>query len=218
MWGASLARTQQTQHVNSASMRWIFPWKSVHDLWIMQELRYIFISDSTHLFSCRRPCSVLFDYISLKNVARLTLISDWHSIQIEFLRAQRECECNGTFPSDLTALTGASEWMTPFSRLRALLLLSLRVTFTLFVSKVKLNGHNSGWLGIDKRLICQFRLATVCSDALFAAIKCPNTWIYWHRWVFRAVEQIKFTSFTAKIKDKLYYLEIVNYTTYIVFL
>ena len=44
MWGASLARTQQTQHVNSASMRWIFPWKSVHDLWIMQELRYILLA------------------------------------------------------------------------------------------------------------------------------------------------------------------------------
>lgn len=57
MWGASLARTQQTRHENAASMRWILPRKTVHDLWIMQELRYIFISDSTHLFSGRRLCS-----------------------------------------------------------------------------------------------------------------------------------------------------------------
>lgn len=183
----------------------------------MQELRYIFISDRTHLFSCQRPCSRCL----ITTLSRIAWGLRWSLIGTQF--KLNFWERNGSVSAtELSSWLKSTDWsfriqQIPFSTFSAFfdISFSLRVTITLFISKIK---QFLGWLGIDERLICQFWLATVCSDALFAAIKCPNTWIYRHRWVFRVVEQIKFTWFTAKIKDKLYYLEIVNYTTYIVFL
>lgn len=66
--------------------------KTLHALWIMQELRYIFIDDSTNLFTCRKPCKRCLiksrERLRSTSLSHSTLNSNWifweHSSEAEY--------------------------------------------------------------------------------------------------------------------------------------